>query len=166
MPKAHPAKRSHAAAIPALSWLADDPSGARLMRTAHRLLAAQAALEQVLPRPLAAHVRVARIHGPQMTVVVPGPAYAARLRQLATQATEHLAEAGWPIRQIVVRIDAAMRPIEAPKPRRMARGLDARALQSFRDLQQAIAPGPLAQAITRLLRHHAGPRGPNGDGGS
>lgn len=89
-----------------------------------------------------------------MTVMVPGPAHAARLRQMTAEAVRHLQAAGWPVEDIVVRIDAAMGRTWTQKPHREAEPLGEKALQSFEDLQHRVRPGPLADAIDRLLRHH------------
>lgn len=146
--------RSRSTGVPALNWLSHHPQGARLLQTAHELLAVQSALAAAVPPALARHVRVARIDGPRMTVMVPGPAHAARLRQLTGEAVRCLRAAGWPIEDIVVRIDAAMGRTWTQKPHREAEPLGENALRSFEDLQHQIAPGPLADAIGRLLRHH------------
>ncbi|MFT0534231.1 DciA family protein [Castellaniella hirudinis] len=146
--------RSHSAGVSAADWLDHHPQGAGLVQAAHRLLAAQAALAAKLPPALKPWVRVARMDGQQMTVVVPGPAHAARLRQLTPQAARHLQDAGWPVETIVVRIDAAMGRNVTQKPQRLAQPLDAQALQAFEALGREIGPGPLAQAIDTLLRRH------------
>ncbi|CAM5781533.1 DciA family protein [Castellaniella caeni] len=147
-------RRSRSSAVPALNWLSHTPEGAHLLQTVHELLAAQAALSGALPPAVARQVRVARIDGQRMTVLVPGPAHAARLRQLTTQAARHLQQQGWPIDSIVVRIDAAMGRTWTQKPHKEAEPLGTQALQSFAELQHQVSPGPLADAIGRLLRHH------------
>ena len=149
-----PPRRNRSSGTPALAWLDRHPQGAQMMRTARELLDVQAVLAGTLPPALARHVRVARIDGPQITVMVPGPAHAARLRQMTGAAAERIREAGWPVEHIVVRIDAAMGRTWTQKPHREAEPLGENALQSFEDLGRQIAPGPLADAISRLLRHH------------
>ncbi|WP_322996618.1 DciA family protein [Castellaniella sp.] len=148
--------RSYSAGVSALDWLDHHPQGAQLMQAAHQLMAAQAVLAAGLPPALRAWARVARIDGQQMTVVVPGPAHAARLRQLTGQAARHLQNAGWAIDSIVVRIDAAMGRDVTQKPQRDAQPLNAQALQAFEALGQQLSPSPLADAVSRLLRHHRG----------
>jgi hypothetical protein len=146
--------RSRSSGIPALNWLSHHPQGSRLLRTAHELLALQAALARILPPALGRRIRVARMDGHQITIMVPGPAHAARLRQLTDDAARKLREAGWPVDTIVVRIDAAPGLDETRKPLRETQPLNEQALQSFEDLQQQLAPSPLADAIAKLLRHH------------
>ncbi|MGB6008012.1 DciA family protein [Castellaniella sp.] len=146
--------RSRSSGIPALSWLSHHPQGARLLQTAHELLALQTELARILPPALGRRIQVARVDGHQITVMVPGPAHAARLRQLTDDTAHRLRDAGWPVDTIVVRIDAAMGRGGTQKPTRETQPLNEQALQSFEDLQQQLAPSPLADAIARLLQHH------------
>ncbi|MHA3903831.1 DciA family protein [Castellaniella sp. WN] len=154
MSMATPPRRNRSSGTPALEWLDRHPQGAHMMRTARELLAIQAVLAGTLPPALARRIRVARIDGLQITVMVPGPAHAARLRQLTEAAAGRIREAGWPVERIVVRIDAAMDRTWTQKPGREAEPLGESALRSFEDLERRVAPGPLADAIGRLLRHH------------
>ncbi|WP_320347139.1 DciA family protein [Castellaniella sp.] len=151
---ATPPRRDRSSGTPAHEWLGRSPQGAHMMRTAHELLAVQAVLAGTLPPSLARQVRVARIDGPRIVVMVPGPAHAARLRQTTEAAARRIRDAGWPVEHIVVRIDAAMGRVWTKKPQRMVQPLGETALQSFEGLQRQVAPGPLADAIGRLLRHH------------
>lgn len=146
--------RSHSLGVPALSWLNHHPQGAHLLQTAHELLALQKALARILPPALGRRIQVARVNGQEITVMVPSPAHAARLRQLTDGTARQLREAGWPIDHIVVRIDAAMGHDRTQKPIRETQPLNEQALQSFEHLQQQLSPSPLADAITRLLQHH------------
>lgn len=148
--------RSHSSGIAALNWLNRHPQGARLLQTAHELLALQAALARILPPALGRRIRVARVDGQQITLMVPGPAHAARLRQLTDGTARRLRDAGWPVETIVVRIDAALGRDETQKPARETQPLDEQALRSFEHLQRQLDPSPLADAIGRLLRHHRG----------
>jgi hypothetical protein len=43
---------------------------------------------------------------------------------------------------------------EQPRPRKEARALDAHDLKSFEELRAQLRPGPLADAVSRLLAHH------------
>ena len=147
-------RRNRSTGTPPLEWLDRHPEGAHLMQTVRELLQIQAVLAGTLPAALARQIRVARIDGPQIIVMVPGPAHAARLRQLTEAAAARIRDAGWPVERIVVRIDAGMGRTWTQKPRREAEPLGANALESFEDLGRHVAPGPLADAIGRLLRHH------------
>lgn len=146
--------RSHSPGVSALNWLSHHPQGARLLQTAHELLALQGVLARILPPALGRRIQVARVDGQQITVMVPSPAHAARLRQLTDGTARQLRDAGWPIDAIVVRIDAAMGLDGTQKPARETQPLNEQALQSFESLQQQLSPGPLADAVARLLQHH------------
>jgi hypothetical protein len=67
---------------------------------------------------------------------------------------QRLQQSGWTIEQIVVRIDARAAVGEAQKPLRETQPLGPEALRSFETLGSQVAPGPLADAIRRLLSHH------------
>uniref|UniRef100_UPI003341CAFB DciA family protein n=1 Tax=Castellaniella defragrans TaxID=75697 RepID=UPI003341CAFB len=142
------------AGTPLLDWIAGDQRGAGILDTARRLMAAETLLAQALPPGLARHCKAALFDRQRLTVSVPSPAHAARLRQLAPSVTDHLRGAGWPIEDIVVRIDATLGRSATKPPLRQAEVLDDGALESFEALRQALQPGPLADAVSRLLRHH------------
>lgn len=152
--KMSPPRRSRQAGVPALDWLDHSTSGVRLLDQAHELLALEGVLAGTLPANLARQVRVAHKDGPTLTVMVPGAAHAARLRQMLPATARRLQAAGWPIEQIIVRIDARGPLPRTEKPLREIQPLGPQALQSFKTLGQTVAPGPLADAIQRLLRHH------------
>lgn len=146
--------RSRRAGVQALDWLDHHPQGSGLLRTAHELLALQAVLAGALPAALARRIQVAQRNGTELTVMVPGPAHAARLRQMIPAIAHRLRQAGWPIERIVVRIDARTAVGGAQKPLRETQPLGLEALRSFETLGSQVAPGPLADAIRRLLSHH------------
>ncbi|MER1968853.1 DciA family protein [Castellaniella sp. GW247-6E4] len=137
-----------------LDWIAADQRGAGILDVARHLMAAEALLAQVLPPGLARYCKAALIDRQRLTISVPSPAHAARLRQLAPTAAAHLRAAGWPVEDIVVRIDAGLARLTTKQPLRQAEGLGEHALDSFEALRRSLRPGPLADAIGRLLRHH------------
>lgn len=146
--------RSRSIGVPVLDWLGHHPQGAQLMQTARELLAIQQSLATHLPPALQRQAKVARIDGQAITVMVPGPAHAARLRQMTSQAASHLRDAGWAIDTIVVRIDASMGRNVTQKPLRETPPMNTQALQAFEALSHSLAPSPLADAVSRLLKHH------------
>ena len=137
-----------------LDWLGTDQRGSDVLATARNLLAAEALILEALPPALARRVKVARIDRQRLTLSVPGAAHAARLRQSAPTLIEDLGRHGWTISEIVVRVNAGMPDIRAKTTLRETRPLDARALQAFAVLEKNVQPGPLAEAISRLLKHH------------
>lgn len=154
MSKSPPDHRSREAGVPALGWLRENPQGALMLQTAREMLALEAVLAQALPAALAQRARVAHVEGGALTVMVPGAAHAARLRQLARSAAARLQDAGWPIERIVVRIDARCDTGQPQTSNGENRALDAQALRAFEALRNEIEPGPLSEAINRLLARH------------
>jgi len=156
MSKTAPVQRSRQSGVPALDWLGRHPRGSDLLQTAHELLALQAVLAGTLAPALGRRIRAAQREGPVLTVVVPGAAHAARLRQMTAAMIRRLQQAGWPIEQIVVRIDARPDVNRTQQPIREIQPLGTEALRSFEALGGQVAPGPLADAIRRLIIHHKG----------
>jgi hypothetical protein len=139
-----------------MSWLGHDMYGAGVLATAQRHLQIQHALAALLPPGLGNVCAVIKLDNQRLELAVPGPAYAAKLRQMAPSLAQALAERGWLLNEISVRIQAGMpRPgSRAAKPPKEAQPLGPQALQAFDDLGKTVRPGPLADAIARLLAHH------------
>ena len=139
----------------ALGWLGSDQQGANVLATANMLLSVEQAAKQVLPPALAQAFRVARIDRQQITLAVPSAAYASRLRQMAPRILALLASAGWNLSEISVRVQAGLHENRTKTARtKEAIPLDEKALDAFGELQKNLRPGPLADAVTRLLSHH------------
>jgi len=140
----------------ALGWLGLDARGAGVLATARLHLQIQHAVAAVLPPGLAAVCVVAKLEGQRLLLAVPGPAHAAKLRQMAPRLAQALSAQGWNLNEISVRVQAGMpRPgAKAPRPPKEAQPLGPKALQAFEDLGRNVRPGPLADAIARLLAHH------------
>lgn len=117
-------------------------------------MAAEALIVQALPAAMARRIKVAQIDRQRMTISVPGAAHAARLRQVAPTLIAHLRDKGWNINEIILRVYAGMPDTGAKTTQRETRPLDAQALQAFVALRRNVRPGPLADALERLLRHH------------
>ena len=141
-------------AAQALQWLAHDDAGSSVLATAQQLLQAEEVVRAALPPVLALTCRVASIDRQRITLAVPAAAHATRLRQLTPTLLRKLVSRGWNLTQMDVRVQAGLAPYVRPKPPREVRPLDAAALNCFQDLKQNVAPGPLADAIHRLLTHH------------
>ena len=138
----------------AVSWLVNDQQGASVLAAARDLLAAQEAVREALPAALAHACQVARIDRQQMTLAVPGAAYAAKLRQVAPRIIQRLAQRGWNLQTIQVRVQAGLPWGQEGPARRDVVPLDDQALQAFDALRSNLRPGPLADAIGKLLAHH------------
>ncbi|AZR96279.1 hypothetical protein BBB39_17255 [Bordetella trematum] len=140
----------------AMGWLGHDTRGAGVLATARSHLQIQHAVAAVLPPALGAVCVVAKLESQRLQLAVPGPAHAAKLRQMAPRIAQALAAQGWNLNEITVRIQAGMpRPGQrAPRPPKEAVPLGGTALQAFESLQENLRPGPLADAVARLLAHH------------
>lgn len=138
----------------AASWLSNDQQGAQVLGAARRLLEAEHVMRTVLPPPLAAVCKVARIERQQMTLAVPSAAYASKLRQLAPRIGRSLNQSGWNLNEIQVRVQAGLQPGQTKTARREVIPLGDTALNAFDELHDSLRPGPLADAIKRLLGHH------------
>jgi len=101
---------------------------------------------------------VAKLETPRLQLAVPSAAHAAKLRQLAPRIAQALNTQGWNLNEIAVRVQAGMpRPgAKAPRPPKEAEPLGETALNAFETLKENVRPGPLADAIARLLAHHRG----------
>jgi hypothetical protein len=88
--------------------------------------------------------------------MVSSAAFAAKFRQLAPRVTAHVQQAGWNIAEIKLKVQGGLGLPEVVKPLREARTLDQTDLQAFENLRAALRPGPLADAVTKLLKHHQG----------
>jgi len=136
-----------------LDWLGHDPRGAALLTSAQRLLQLETALLGCLPAALAARCKVAALDERQLTLAVPGPAQAAKLRQLGPTLAARLQALGWQVPAIRIRVMASLAYEPEPPPRQTI-PLGQRGLRAFSDLHTQLRPGPLADAVARLLARH------------
>lgn len=144
-----------------LGWLGHDQQAAGVLATARRHMLIRQAAIGILPEGLGDACRIAKLDGPCLTIAVPNAAHAAKLRQLAPRLAEALTRQGWNIKEIKVRIQADVSgPAPYVPPAKEAIPLDGEALQAFTALHEQLQPGPLAEAVARLLKHH----GPSRDG--
>lgn len=156
MPRSSPTAGGHKVtpASLAVSWLGSDQHGASVLAAARNLLAVEEAIKAVLPPALAAVCRVARIDRQQLTLAVPSAAYASKLRQLAPRIIQVLKQNGWNLDNAQIRVQAALQQTTTAPPTREAIPLDENALRAFDTLRSQLRPGPLADAVNRLLAHH------------
>lgn len=139
----------------ALGWLGHDMRGAGVLATARKHLQIQHAVAAVLPPALGALCVVAKLENQHLQLAVPGPAHAAKLRQMAPRIAQTLTGQGWNVNEISVRVQAGMpRPGQSATPAQAgpAPGLDCPGC--LRDAASGLAPRPLADAVARLLKHH------------
>lgn len=139
----------------AIDWLGTDRHSANVLTTARTLLSLEAAIQKMLPAGLAQACRVARMEERRITLAVPSPAYAARLRQLSPSLMAQLTNSGWNLTEVQVKVQAGLlrdrMKISQPK---QSIPLDSQAVDAFRQLQENLRPGPLADAVAKLIAHH------------
>ncbi|NYT24889.1 DUF721 domain-containing protein [Alcaligenaceae bacterium] len=121
---------------------------------AQNLMQAEQAVRKALPPALANSCHVASIDRQCITLAVPAAAHATRLRQLMPTLLRALNASGWNLTQIEIRVQARLAAYAPEAPPREVQPLDGPALDCFHELRQSVAPGPLADAIGRLLVHH------------
>jgi hypothetical protein len=141
-----------------LGWLGHDTQSAGVLATARLHMQVERAVAAVLPPALGAVCRVARLETQRLQLAVPSAAHAAKLRQMAPRIAQALSAAGWNLSEIAVKVQAGM-PRTGAKPARPpkeAEPLGDTALGAFEELRRTLRPGPLADAIGRLLKHHKG----------
>lgn len=139
----------------AVSWLGADQHGSEVLATARQLIAVEQAAKHALPPALASVCRVARIDRQQITLAVPSAAYASKLRQLAPRILLLLNGSGWNLNEISVKVQAALLQSQTKTAsRHQVEPLDETALHAFDELRQGLPPGPLAEAVKRLLARH------------
>lgn len=138
----------------ALNWLALDNTGASIIATAQVLMQAEQVVRKILPPVLAHSCRVASMDRQCLTLAVPAAAHATRLRQLQPTILNALARHGWDLNRIEIRVQAGLMANASGNPPREVQPLGRKALDCFADLQKQVEPGPLADAISRLLSHH------------
>ncbi|MEI2416908.1 DciA family protein [Orrella sp. JC864] len=128
---------------------------AGVIATAHRHIQIRQAVASVLPPALGAVCQVAKADQLTLVLAVPSAAHAAKLRQMAPSLIRALGARGWNLNEIAVRVQAGLPTGRTEKPRPVEKNeLDETALQAFSRLHQGLRPGPLADAVARLLRHH------------
>jgi hypothetical protein len=120
---------------------------------ARTLLDTQDALERALPTALAGHVRVMQLENAVLSLACDSGAVASRLRHQTDALIASLAKQGIVATAVRVSVNPDLQaryvhPVEKA-------GLPPAALDGLAHLSADIEDGPLKDALTRLLRHHA-----------
>jgi hypothetical protein len=123
---------------------------------ARALLGTQAALDRALPAALAGHVRVMQLENAILSLACDSGAVASRLRHQTDALIASLGQRGIVAAAVRVSVHPELQaryvhPVEKT-------GVPPAALDGLAHLSADIEDGPLKDALTRLLRHHA-PRG-------
>lgn len=139
-----------------IGWLGHDSQSANVLATAQMHLKLRSAVVQRLPINMRHAFEVVKIENQVLTLMVSSAAFASKFRQLAPTVTAGLQAAGWNISEIKLKVQGGLGLPEVSKPPREARTLDQEDLKAFEDLGKNLRPGPLADAVSKLLRHHRG----------
>ena len=129
------------------------PSG--LAKHARALLNTQAALERALPAAIAGHVRVMQLENGVLSLACDSGAIASRLRHQTDALIAKLAKHGIAATSLRVSVNPELLPRYVHPVEKT--GLPPTALEGLANLNTDIEEGPLKDALTRLLRHHAPP---------
>ena len=140
----------------ALGWLGHDTQAAGVLATARIHLQVQRLIATALPPALASVCQVAKLEKTSLLIVVPSSAHAAKLRQLAPTIVRTLTDKGWNLASITVKVQANLPKsgAKSPRPPKEAVPLGHTALDAFKTLHDNLRPGPLAEAVAKLLAHH------------
>lgn len=137
-----------------IGWLGNDTQSASVLATAQLHLKIRAAVSTALPTPMRNAFDVVKIESNTLTLTVSSAAFAAKFRQLSPRVTAHIQAQGWNLTEIKLRVQGGIGLAPVVKPLREARLLDEKDLKAFEVLNQQLRPGPLADAVAKLLRHH------------
>jgi len=108
------------------------------------------AVRRALPRPVAERVRVADDQGGRLELATSSGAIASVVRQLGPAILSALQRDGWQFSGIGVRVQPQSMPLSLHK--NVTRQWDSSNRRSMASLEAALAPGPLKEALGRLLR--------------
>lgn len=137
-----------------IGWLGHDVRSASVLATAQMHLNMRSAVVSALPPNMRGAFEVVKLENHTLTLIVSSAAFAAKFRQLAPRVTAHMRTAGWNIAEIKLKVQGGLGLPAVTKPPREARTLDQKDLKAFEALHCALRPGPLADAVSKLLRHH------------
>lgn len=90
--------------------------GAGVLATARKHLQIQYAVAAILPAPLGSVCQVGKLENQRLQLVVPSAAHAAKMRQLAPRIAQALADQGWNLNEIAVKVQAGLPKPGARKP--------------------------------------------------
>ncbi|MFA7665275.1 MAG: DciA family protein [Burkholderiaceae bacterium] len=171
-PRHAPAPAYAPASAPALAapgsrplghWIGSDPALRQLARQVDDLVALQRTLAQASG---GAPIVVLGLADTVLSIQVPGPAWASRLRQSEPSLLAALAGGGFQVTRLRIRpirrSAGPAAPAAAPKPT-----VPAAALGALASLHAGVEPSPLREALARMITRHgqAGGRSQAGDHG-
>jgi hypothetical protein len=141
----------------AVHWMDSDSQAATLLATAGRLIALEKIVASCLPPALRKGFAVTELQDGELTLTVFNAAFAAKIRQLQPRLVQEIALAGHAVRTVRIRVSASAQPPPSVRPPKEARALDDKDLLLFEGLSTALRPGPLVDAIQKLIERHRKP---------
>ena len=109
-------------------------------------------VRECLESPLGDPIQAAVMQEHRLTLFVPSPVWASRLRYKAPELQHLLRQRGLPVERIDIRIIPESRPDNRspyPRPRRLSKISS----EMLRQTAQGVEDGPLREALLRLSRH-------------
>lgn len=137
-----------------IGWLGHDSQAASVLATAQLHLKVRSTICEAIPPAMRGAFEVIRLEAHALTLMVSSAAFAAKFRQIAPRVTTHLQSSGWNVNEIKLRVQGGLGLPDVKRPEKRARALDQQDLQAFEELNKNLRPGPLADAVARLLAHH------------
>ena len=128
---------------------------ASLLPTVARMTALQKDCGAILPDMFAA-CEVLQFEADRLVMAAPSAALAARLKHVLPSLREGLAQRGWQVNAIKIKVQVGQAAPPARPPKRIA--LTTTALQAFAELEQSLEKKPhtdaLRTALATMLRRH------------
>ncbi len=142
--------------VQVLGWLGKENMSASVLMTAQRLLSLQESLAQQLPPALQKNFVVLKWGDGELKLGTQGSAQAAKLRQFAPRMQHRMTELGHKVDAVTIKVLA-----EPPVPAAVhlvkeARPIDGSDLGHFVLLANSLEPGPLADAVAKLIARRKG----------
>ncbi len=139
-----------------LGWLGQESTTASVLLTAQRLLSLQESLAQQLPPALQRHFVVLKWGGDELKLGTQGSAQAAKLRQFIPRMQNRMVELGHKVDVVTIKVLAEPPVPAAVHLAKEARPIDESDLAHFETLACALEPGPLADAVAKLIARRKG----------
>lgn len=141
-----------------MELLREDPTAGGLFPAAERLMLLQQDLNLLLPRGTAASCEVYVASGDTLVISATSAALAGKLRQMVPSLMAGLADRGWKVNAIQLRVqplnsltnsNSYANPEDKPKRAR----LSPVAMESWAELADTLEESPLQAAVAALVRH-------------
>jgi hypothetical protein len=144
-------KAGNSVSAQVLGWLGQENTSASVLLTAQRLLALQDSLAQQLPPALQKNFVVVKWGDGELKLGTQGSAQAAKLRQFVPRLQSRMTDLGHKVDTITIKVLAEPPVPAAVHMTKDARPIDKSDLNHFVELAKGLEPGPLADAVAKLI---------------